>query len=76
LFAKQQFYCLLNNKIIQVCYELTPDNLNRELNGLFEALAFFEKEEGFIITQNQADRFERNGKVVKVLPCHHYFLEG
>jgi predicted AAA+ superfamily ATPase len=63
-------------ELVQVCYELTPDNLDRELNGLFEALAFFEKEEGFIITQSQTDRFERNGKVVKVLPCHHYFLDG
>lgn len=61
-------------EIVQVCYELNPDNLDRELNGLFEALDFFEKEKGFIITQNQTDRFERNGKVAEVVPCHQYFL--
>lgn len=61
-------------EIVQVSYELNPDNLDRELNGLFEALAFFEKGEGLIITQNQTDRFERNGKVAKVVPCHQYFL--
>lgn len=61
-------------EIVQVCYELNPDNLDRELNGLFEALVFFDKEEGLIITQKQNDRFERNGKVAKVVPCHQYFL--
>lgn len=61
------------NDVIQVCYELNTDNLDRELNGLFEALSFFEKGEGFIVTQNQTDRFERNGKVAKVVPCHQFF---
>ncbi len=28
--------------VVQVCYELAPDNLDRELNGLFEVLDFFD----------------------------------
>ncbi len=60
-------------QIIQVCYELSPDNLERELNGLFEALEFFDLDKGFIVTQNQNDRFERNGKTAEVLPCHLFF---
>jgi hypothetical protein len=43
------------------------------LNGLFEALSFFELEKGYIITQNQTDRFEKDGKVGMVVPCHQYF---
>jgi predicted AAA+ superfamily ATPase len=60
-------------EVLQVCYELNPDNLDRELNGLFEALSFFELEKGYIITQNQTDRFEKDGKVGMVVPCHQYF---
>lgn len=64
------------NEIVQVCYKLNPDNLDRELSGLFEALSFFELEKGYILTQNQTDRFERDGKVAEVIPCHQYFLGG
>lgn len=59
--------------VVQVCYELTPDNLDRELNGLFEALDFFDMDKGFIVTQNQNDHFEREGKTAEVLPCHQFF---
>lgn len=63
-------------EIIQACYELTPDNLERELNGLFEALAFFDIPKGHIITLNQTDRFERDGRVAEVVSCHEYFSRG
>ena len=59
--------------VIQVCYELTPDNLDRELKGLFEALNFFEMDKGYLVTQNQTDHFEREGKTAEVLPCHRFF---
>ncbi len=61
--------------VVQVCYELTPDNLDRELNGLFEALTFLDMKKGFIVTKNQTDRFERDGKTAEVLPCHQFFDE-
>ena len=61
--------------VIQSCYELSRDNMERELGGLFEALAFFETREGTIITLNQSDRFTRDGKVVKVIPVWE-FLQG
>lgn len=61
--------------IVQVCYELTPDNLDRELNGLFEALSFVNCKRGCIVTKNQTDRFERDGKTAEVLPCHQFFKE-
>jgi len=59
-------------EVIQVCYQLTQDNLDRELNGLLEALHFFNKEEGTIITLNQTDRFEKDGKVAKVVPFYNF----
>jgi predicted AAA+ superfamily ATPase len=60
-------------ELIQVCYELNPDNLNRELDGLFEALSFFGLKEGNIVTFNQSDTFEREGLTAKAVPCHEVF---
>jgi len=60
------------NQVLQVCYELNPDNLDRELSGLFEALSFFDLDKGAIITQSQTDRFEKDGKVAEILPCHQF----
>lgn len=62
-------------KVVQVCAELKQDNLENELNGVFEAMEFFELKEGIIITMNQTDRFERNGKVVQVIPFYSFNLK-
>ncbi len=59
-------------KIVQVCSQLSQDNLDKELSGLFEALEFFDFEEGEIVTWNQKDRFERNGKTAIVIPFYEY----
>ncbi|MRX46087.1 ATP-binding protein [Pedobacter puniceum] len=70
VFEKQK--CI---KAVQVCYEITSDNLNRECNGLLEALLFFGLEEGFIITFNQKDTFIKEGKTIYLLPIQELFLE-
>ena len=59
-------------QVVQVCYDLNQDNLERELNGLYEALDFFGMEQGTIVTLNQNDRFEKNGKVANVVPAHEF----
>lgn len=61
--------------IIQACYELNRDNLERELGALFEALAFFENREGTIVTLNQSDRFTRDGMIVAVIPVWKFLTE-
>jgi len=43
---------------IQVCWQLTTDNLNRELNGLKKALEVTKTKKGFIITLDQTDVFD------------------
>lgn len=60
------------HEVIQVCYDLNADNLDRELGGLLEALAFFNKKEGKIITFGQKDRFEKEGRVIEAIPCHEF----
>lgn len=57
---------------IQVTRNLQQDNLETELNGVYEAMDFFELTEGTIITMNQTDRFEKNGKVVEVIPFYNF----
>ena len=59
-------------QIVQVCYDLNQDNLDRELNGLFEAMEHFNIQEGQIVTLNQNDLFEKDGKVAKVISAHEY----
>jgi predicted AAA+ superfamily ATPase len=57
---------------IQVCYQLTTDNLSRELKGLEEAMTELKLESGLIITHNQEDSFEVNGKSVRAIAAWKY----
>ena len=59
-------------KAIQVCYELTPDNIARELNGLREAMVELKIEDGKIITFNQEDSFIENNKTIQAIPAWKY----
>jgi predicted AAA+ superfamily ATPase len=59
---------------LQVCFNLTPDNFDRELDGIVEALTFLNLQEGKIITVHQKDRYEKDGKVVEAIPCHEFLL--
>jgi len=54
---------------IQVCHELHPDNIDRELEGLAEAMSENNIETGLIITFDQEDRLEKNGTTVDVMPA-------
>lgn len=56
--------------LVQVCAELHVDNQQREQEGLWEAMRFFEMDEGFIITLNQTDTIVSNHKTIHVTPLH------
>lgn len=60
--------------IIQACYELNQDNLDRELKGLVEALNFFKLKNGSIITLNQTDHIEIDGNSIEVIPFYNWSL--
>lgn len=53
---------------VQVCHELTPDNLDREIEGLVAALEFLNLKKGKIVTLTQTDEYEFNGKTIEVIP--------
>jgi predicted AAA+ superfamily ATPase len=62
-------------QLIQVCYDLTIDNKDREINGLLEAMDFFELKEGIIVTFDQQEEFLLNDKIIKVIPAHVFLFQ-
>lgn len=59
-------------ELIQVCAELDDLNIKRETDGLFEAMSFFGKSEGCIVTLNQTDSFSKDGMTIRVLPAYRF----
>jgi uncharacterized protein len=57
---------------IQVCYHIDDMNMQREMNGLLQTLKFFNSAEGTIVTHNQKDVFEKEGKIIRLVPAHEY----
>lgn len=53
---------------IQVCYELTEDNKEREINGLMNALTNFKLKQGMVLTYNQEDIIEIKNKKILIKP--------
>jgi len=58
--------------IYQVCWQLNQDNLDRELNGLNEAMDFFKVNQGTIITFNQNETFEIGNKICNAIPFYEW----
>jgi len=50
--------------LIQVCDTLHPDNRDREINGLMEAMEFLKMDIGYILTLNQNDQVVINEKTI------------
>ncbi|GAA5262939.1 ATP-binding protein [Methanocalculus sp. MC3] len=56
-------------KAIQVCYCLTTQNKRREIEGLVEAMEFFELDCGYILTLDQEEDIHVAGKRISVVPA-------
>lgn len=59
---------------VQVCLDLNPDNLERELNGVLAALEELNLKKGRIVTLDQKDQYGDRGRIIKVIPCHEFLL--
>jgi hypothetical protein len=67
-----------NTKIveaIQVCFDLNEEDKGREIAGLLGALEKFKLNEGLILTYNQEDKIQENGKIIVVKPVWKWLLE-
>jgi predicted AAA+ superfamily ATPase len=61
--------------LIQVCWELNHDNRTRESEGLLEAMKFFKKKEGIIITLNQKDTIKIGEYQIELIPVADFLSE-
>jgi uncharacterized protein len=59
-------------ELIQACWLLDQDSLDRELDGLNEAMDYFGADSGLIITHNQSDTFNINGKTITAVPFYEW----
>ena len=74
--GKECDFVVSNNKIeqlIQVCYDLNNDNQDREIEGLMDAMKYFELDNGIILTYNQHDVILRNSKRIDIIPVYDFF---
>lgn len=61
-------------ELVQVCYELTPDNLKRELNGLLQAMRFFNLKKATLVTFSGIDLIKEDTYEIAVIPAYKYLL--
>lgn len=62
--------------LIQVCYVLHAENQKREMDGLLDAMDFFELKEGYILTMNQTDTMQFDNKTVHIVQAKSFLMEG
>ncbi|MFB6246274.1 MAG: ATP-binding protein [Candidatus Pacearchaeota archaeon] len=60
---------------IQVCHKINDENREREIAGLLEPLEEFELKEGTILTMNQEETLNAEGKKVNIKPAWKWLLE-
>lgn len=73
--AECDFVIMKNNKIhqlVQVCYDLSSDNFNRELNGLMKAMHFFSLKNGTIVTLSVKDKIKQDKYEIDIIPAYEY----
>jgi uncharacterized protein len=61
-------------QLVQVCYKLTPDNLDREINGVMEAMKFFDLKNAVLVTSSDKDEFKKDTYTITIIPAHEFFL--
>jgi predicted AAA+ superfamily ATPase len=64
-----------NGTPTNVCMDMSsPQTRKRELSGMLEALEYLDKKEGLILTLDQFETIEVNGKLIRLIPAWQYFL--
>lgn len=58
---------------VQVCYELTGENKEREVRGLVETCKKFPGVKPLIVTFNQNDKISYGGMIVEAVPAVEFF---
>lgn len=58
---------------VQVCYELTSENREREVRGLVETCRKFPGVKPLIVTFNQKDKISYDGMIIETIPAVEFF---
>lgn len=61
---------------IQVCSQLSQENYVKEFKGLERAMNDLNLKEGTIVTLDQEEIFDRNGRQIRAIPIWRYLLEA
>ena len=62
------------DRCVQVCYRIDDLNMKREMEGLKSALEYFGLNEGEIVTHDQSDLFEYNGRTITLIPAWKFMM--
>jgi len=62
--------------LFQVCLQIDQNNMEREFDGLIEAMEFFNVASASIITQDQSDSFLKDGKTISLIPFYIWATAG
>jgi uncharacterized protein len=60
--------------LVQVCYEVTPENQEREVKGLLEAMDHFGIQAGTIVTYNQNDELMYGERTIALQAAKDWLL--
>jgi len=78
-FKKECDFIVMNKNSVgipvQVCYDLTNDNINREIEGLLESMKFFNQKKGYIVTYDTADKVIKDDNEIDIIPAYEYLLK-
>lgn len=61
---------------MQVAWKLTPENREREISGLIEAMKKFKLKKGTILTNDQEEEITSNGKKIVIKQVWKWLLEN
>lgn len=59
-------------ELIQVCLDMNIDNEKREIDGLLEAMNFFDINVGTIVTIAQNDYLMKDGKTINIVSAYNF----
>ena len=62
-------------QLIQVCYELTPENEKREIMSLVKASSKLNCGKLLVVTWDQEEKIEKGGRRIKIIPLWKWLLE-
>ena len=61
---------------VQVCWELSHDNEDREINGALRAMERFGLKEAVLVTRDQSDLIREGGRMIRVVPAWKWLCES